>query len=265
MNLQKLKYVGLILFLSYPLNSSATVVLENYKNTNEVTIKIVNEIKNEDIVEFKNALEKIETEKKILHMNSIQLNSIGGSGTAGQEIGRLIRSKRLNTYIAKKSQCNSACVYILMGGVIRYPFGKVGVHRTTFTKGFEIDDSETEMFIKYNIKQTKAYAESMGMTNQLVDAILNTESWKIRNIDEKEKREWQVFGTDRLTEERLFTSIAKEMKIERDNYISIFRTNYTDCLDDARNFERTIYDCAKTRKVKVNYWNVLRMVIYGAY
>ena len=242
---------------------SATVTIEKYKTSNEVTIRIHHEIIEEDIVEFKNAIEAIEKDKKVLHMNAVQLNSRGGSGNAGRVIGRMIKDKKWNTYVSPKSKCVSACVFILMGGVVRYPFGAIGVHRSTFTSGMEVDDSKLEEFVKNDIRIVKEFAVEIGMTNQLVDAILNTESWRVRYLTDQEKQHWQVFGTDRIYEERLFTSIAKEVKIERDKFINIFRSNYEDCLKDAKSFDRTAYDCAKTKEVKVNYWNVLRILFAG--
>ncbi len=251
------------LLLSASLPCAATVTLEKYKNTNEVSIRIHHTIIDEDIVEFKNAIETIDKEKKVLHMKAVQLNSDGGSGTAGRAIARMIKNKKWYTYVAPKSSCASACVSILMGGVVRYPFGTIGVHRATFTKGMEVNDSMTEDYVKNDIRMVKEFAEEIGMTNQLVDAMMNTESWKMRDLTEQEKRQWQVFGTDRVYEERLFTSIAKELKIERDKFISIFRSNYEYCLKEASRFERSAYDCAKTKEVKVNYWNVLRILITG--
>ena len=122
-------------------------------------------------------------------------------------------------------------------------------------------DDKTEEYVRGDIKATKAYAEMMGMTNQLLDAMLNTESWRMHFITEKEKREWSVLGADRVYEERLFTSVAKEMKIPRHDYIQIFSTNYDDCLEDAKKFERTAYECARKKKVKTNYWKVLKILI----
>lgn len=242
---------------------SATVTIEKYKTSNEVTIRIHHEIIEEDIVEFKNAIEAIEKEKKILHMNAVQLNSRGGSGNAGRVIGKMIKDKKWYTYVSPKSKCVSACVFILMGGVVRYPFGAIGVHRSTFTNGMEVDDSKLEGFVKNDIRIIKEFAVAIGMTNQLIDSILNTESWRVRYLTDQEKRQWQVFGTDRIYEERLFTSIAKEAKIEREKFINVFRSNYEDCLKEAKSFDRTAYDCAKTKEVKNNYWNVLRILLAG--
>jgi len=244
-------------------NSSATVTLEKYKDTNEVTIKIHHLIIEEDLIEFKNALETIEKEKKVLHMNAVQLNSHGGNGSIGRKLGTIIKEKKLYTYVGSKSVCESACVYILMGGVVRYPFGEVAVHRTTYGLGVDIDDSLTESFVRIDTKNVKEYGAAMGMSVALMEAILNTESWKVRKINDVEKRQWQVFGTDRAYEERLFTSIAKDLPMDRSQFVRVFSSNYEDCLKDARRFERSAYDCAKTKKEKKNYLEEIKTWIFG--
>ena len=245
------------------LNSLAAVSLQKYKDTNEVTIIIEEQIVEEDIAEFNNALEKIGKEKKTLHMNSIQLNSYGGDGSAGRTIGRLIRSKQLNTYVAPNAKCYSACVNILIGGASRFAFGEVAVHRTTFTEGYEIKDEKTEFYVKNDMKLVEQYTEEMRISYLLADAILNTVSWSQKILTEREKREWQVMGTDRVTEERQFTAITKELDLNRKDLVKIYETNYSDCLDEAKKFERTVFECAKTKKVKVNYWNQVKNLFLG--
>ena len=263
MNLRVIRHLIVVALVAASFNSSATVTLEKYKDTSEVTIKIHHQIIEEDLIEFKNALKTIEKEKKVLHMNAVQLNSMGGHGSIGRKIGTIIREKKLYTYVAPKSICQSACVFILMGGVVRYPFGEVGVHRTTYLRGSEVEDSLTEDTVRTDIKNVKEYGATMGFTQALTEAILNTESWKIRTIGDVEKREWQVFGTDRAYEERLFTSIAKALPMDRALFVRVFSSNYEDCLKDARRFERTAYDCAKTRTVKKDYWKILKLTIFG--
>ena len=263
MNLRLIRLLIVVAAFAISFNSSATVTLERYKDTNEVTIKIHHQIIEEDIVEFNNALETIERDKKVLHMNAVQLNSHGGKGSVGRKIGTIIKEKKLYTYVGPTAICESACVYILMGGVVRYPFGQVGVHRTTYSDDAEIDDSMTESTVRFDIKTVKDYGVTMGLTLALTEAMLNTESWKMRYLKEKEKREWQVFGTDRAYEERLFTSIAKALPMDRDHYIRVFSSNYEDCLSEARRFERTAYDCAKTKQEKRNYWIEIKNLIFG--
>jgi len=227
--------------------SSATVTLEQYKNTSEFTIRVHDEIVEQDLNDFKAALDTIQKDKKLLHMNAIQLNSNGGNGSIGRKIGTIIRDKKLYTYVAPKAVCISACVYVLMGGVVRYPFGEIGVHRTTYPADAEVDDSLTETFVRIDISLVKEYSAAMGLTYALREAILNTESWRVRIINEVEKQEWQVYGADRAYEERLFTAIGRELNMPRSKYINIFTANYQGCQKEARRFERSIYDCTKTK------------------
>jgi len=265
MPMRSLRLFRLIALILISTSSFADVTFEKYKDTNEVTIKIQNRITEKDLVDFKNALEVIEKEKKTLHMNAVQLNSLGGHGSVGRQIGTLIKDKKLYTYVGPRSSCESACVFVLMGGVVRYAFGEIGVHRTTFIKGVEVEDELTESFVRLDIKNVKEYGTAMGMTSALTDAILNTESWRIRYINEVEKREWQVFGTDRAYEERLFTAIAKQLPMDRADFVRVFSSNYEDCLKDARRFERTAYDCAKTKKEKRDYWSEAKVWLFGRF
>jgi hypothetical protein len=66
-----------------------------------------------------------------LHLNAVQLDSNGGFAKSGMDIGWFIRHNNINTFVAPDSKCSSACVYILVGGIIRLAYGKVGVHRST--------------------------------------------------------------------------------------------------------------------------------------
>jgi len=261
--MRSLRLFRLIAIMSISTSSFADVTFEKYRDTNEVTIKIQNRITEKDLIDFKNTLEVIAKEKKTLHMNAVQLNSLGGHGSIGRQIGTLIKEKKLYTYVGPNSSCESACVFVLMGGVVRYAFGEIGVHRTTFSRGVEVEDELTETFVRLDIKNVKEYGTAMGMTSALTDAILNTESWRIRYINEVEKREWQVLGTDRAYEERLFTAIAKQLPMDRADFVRVFSSNYEDCLKDARRFERTAYDCAKTKKEKRDYWSEAKVWLFG--
>jgi hypothetical protein len=215
----------------------------------EVHLSIDGPITAKTLAEFKAALAQIEAERQTIHMNAVKLNSPGGSGSIGMEIGRLIRSKRLNTYLAEDAYCNSACVSILIGGVQRYSFGKVGVHRSTYFGDVQ-DDSRVAGDVASSIKKTREYIQSMGVSLWLEDAILTTESWRIRYLTDMEKQRWQVLGTDRVEEEILFNQLARERHISRQEFIDIFASNYDDCLAQAREQVSTVFDCAKSRKKK---------------
>jgi hypothetical protein len=234
-------------------SSHANVLMQAY-NAREVTIKIVGEIADDDLQDFKDALKKIDDDKSVLHMNAVQLNSDGGNPAVAIEIGKLIRDRRFTTYIAKDDTCASACVYLLIAGVKRYAFGEVLVHRTSFASELP-DTSVIAAKIDEWRKRSTAYLASMNISYMLFDAMQSTPNWQVRTLTEDEKRKWQLIGTDQLTEETLFTEIAKERSISREEFIDIYKQSYEQCLHQAKLFNQTTFECAKSRKVqKISYY-----------
>jgi ATP-dependent protease ClpP protease subunit len=225
------------------------VIYEPYQNTEEVTIRIKGEITPKDFIEFKNALKQLDESKKILHMKSVVLESNGGSVQTAVMIGKLIRERKLNTYLASGIECASACVHILIGGVQRYAFGDVAVHRATFMYDSDKDDQLSKL-ISNAKKFNEDYVKSMGISIMLADAMDSTVSWSIRLLTELEKKQWQVFGFDRLAEELYFNQTARERHISRNEFIHIFKSNYEDCVKKARDFEQTVFDCANSKSLK---------------
>ena len=249
--LNKLHSIKLILCLWFFIFNSciADVIYAPYQNSQEVTIKIEKEIAPKDLVDFKSALKQLDESKTTLHMNSIVLESYGGDGEVAREIGKLIRARKLNTFLAENSSCASACVYALLGGVQRYAFGNVRIHRATFMYDSDTDD-HVEKFIKDNQKSVNEYVKTMGINMLLADAIETTVSWEIRQLTDLEKKQWQVLGFDRLAEELYFNQSARERHISRIEFIDILKSNYDDCLLSAREFKQTVFDCAKTKNLK---------------
>ena len=234
------------------------VIYEPYANSQEVTIRIENEIAPQDLLDFKSALKQLDESKKTLHMNSVELNSIGGKGGVAEDIGAIIRSRKLNTYLAADSRCYSACVSVLISGVQRYAFGRIGVHRSTFSDE-TIPEKDVEKFFRYAKKSNEDYLMSMRVSLLLADAMQSAESWSMRELTELEKSQWRVFGFDRPTEEVLFNQIAKKRHFSRHEFIDIFVSNYEDCLKEARDFKQTVFDCAKSKNLKpLSYYRQFR-------
>lgn len=244
-----IRFVTSISLLTCTLVAHSKVVYEEFKDSHAVAIRIEHEITPKDLTDFKSALKQLDESKKTLHMNSVVLNSHGGSGDVGKEIGKLIRARKLNTYLATDDDCASACVHVLLGGVQRYAFGNVRVHRATFM-GESDGDANVGKFIREAQKSNEEYVKSMGVSLMLADAMDSTESWGIRQLTELEKKQWQVNGFDRLTEELYFNQTARERYISRHEFIDIFKSNYDDCLKEARDFKQTVFDCAKNKKLK---------------
>lgn len=237
-------------FIAFTTNTFSTVILEKYKKTDEVTIRITNKIAQSDLQEFKNALQRIETEKMKLHLNTVQLESDGGSGLTAVEIGRLIRKNNLNTYVAPKDYCSSACFVIFLGGVQRYGFGNLGVHDSTFSEDAKFERKDLTKLIEQSDKRHIDYLREMDVSVSLADIVHGTKFWDVRYLTEEEKILYRVNGTDRATSEILVTEISKDRKISKDEFKKILRTNFSSCNDEMKYLTHTAWDCIKTRNYK---------------
>jgi hypothetical protein len=163
MNLRLIRLFFVVVAFAISFNSSATVTLEKYKDTSEVTIKVTDEIFVKDLQDFKDALQQVDDYRYVLHMNAIQLNSYGGNGTAAKEIGKILRARKLNTYLAETDSCASACVNILIAGVMRYAFGDVLVHRTSYAIEVSNIDNIVQDVEAWT-KGAKEYVALMGLS-----------------------------------------------------------------------------------------------------
>ena len=236
--------VALFTLATLALPTLAGIYVDRVDHPKKVVIlKIEGRIKYEDQIEFQKALDEIKRDGYKIKLNSVVLNTSGGSPTAAKEIGKIIRQEKLNTYVGPKHRCGSACIYILSSGIIRMAFGEVTVHRTTYK-----DTAPTEKLEK-SLKQTDVdnanHLFEMGMTTQLVDAIRVTPNYTHWKLDEKEKRRWGVHGTERMYEELWFRTTAKAKFYDVDVVRDFFYKHNAKCTQMAKEFKMTVFDCVK--------------------
>ncbi len=256
MNLRLTRLLFVIALLTVSFSSWAKVTLETYKDNVEVTLKIEDEITRADLDDFRKALAQIDEYHSVLHMNAVHLNSLGGNAVTAREIGRILRERKLNTYLGPKDSCASACVDVLIAGVMRFAFGEVQVHRGSFSGDPSSTDKIAEVMEGW-AKELREYVQSMGVSMLLTDAIETTPNWQLRTLTPSEIRQWQVLGTDKVTEETLFTELSREKFISRKEFIGIYRDHYDECLLKAKEFEMTVFDCVKPyRATQISFWEI---------
>ncbi len=236
----KIFYVLTLILLSK--NAISDVDVKRNERNKTATIAITNRIAHEDSDRFAAELDALEREGYKLLLNAIQIDTRGGNVSSSREIGKLIRKKKLNTYLSPTAQCRSACIYILSGGITRMAYGEVWVHRTTYSENFPIEKIESA--IKKVDKDTKEHIESMGLSLLVADAIVTTPYWASRQITYQEKRRWGIHGTERVAEELWFRTTAKSLNMTTDMLMEIYSDNFKRCDAMARSYEMTQYECA---------------------
>ena len=232
--------VPVLFFLSFN-SACAEIILEKYKNTDEHTI-IIKSIKIDDDIKFSTIVKKINTEKIKLHMHSIQLDSDGGNPTTAMMIGRVIRENNLNTYVAPNGKCVSACIFILISGVIRMPYGDIYVHRPSYT-ALVTKRSDISIAVSDFKRNASQFVEDMGISDLLTDAILHTPNVGSRKLNVDELAKWEVGGFDAVNEEIIFRDYAKKLNITPDAFIKKYQLNFEYCKHKAILFEQLAIDC----------------------
>lgn len=255
-----LKLTGQILFsLCFICQSvHAKVELTQHEQGNTYILKVSGELREDTAEEFKRIIEEIKSTKKKLHLDMVQFNSPGGSGTVGVEISRIIRSEGLNTYVSPDAICNSACTYAFIGGIQRYAFGKFGIHNTTFTDGTEVKRKYVPKIVDKNIQFVTDFVREMRLSSHYATAMLDTPSWTVRYLTDEEKFAWGVNGTDRPESDVQLLEIAKERGMKSGDFSRIVDQHYRSCHQQTVKLKQTVWECLKTRNEDVPIWKRIR-------
>ena len=161
----------------------------------------------------------------------VLLNSPGGNGEIAIQIGRLLRQKNAQAFVT--GHCESACVFILAGGVVRAAkTGSVGVHagRLTITSrdGEIIKEIDASQSLENSFKLTSfnsmvnQYLFEMGIRNGLIDVMLSYKSKQTYKLTEMEMLEFGIVGFDNEYLRKRGDLFALLPKSERINRIQLY-------------------------------------------
>lgn len=232
----------------------AKIIIEKVDPPRKVAIvKIIERINHEEDEEFIKVLDKLNADGYAIKNNAIVFDTQGGNSHAARAIGKLIRERRLNTFLAPSSACGSACIYALIGGVVRNVYGKVSVHRSSY--GDNVPLEKIKKFTDWGDAASYQHIYEMGISHQLTDAILTTPHWTRRYLTEVELRRWSINATDRIYEEMSSRLLAAETDTSVDDVQTRLLSMIENCQDSIRSFESTQWDCIRLQY----YWNVKKI------
>ena len=171
-------------------------------------LMVLGEIKASDADDFERHLKTIRKEKLRLLDDSVWLQSWGGHRWAGFEMGRMIRRSHLATLVPDGGQCDSACVWVLVGGVCRAAIGHVGIHRLVF---FEPQYGRNlEHDIAKRDRELKRYLAEMDVPLELWTVAHNTPSWGVTYLSDIRKRIYGLYTTLPAEQERRIAAYVKQ-------------------------------------------------------
>lgn len=207
------------------------------------TIKITGTVLKEDLENFQQVLDEVEQKRLKLHMNAIQLDVGGGDPDIARSMGRLIRAKKLNTFVAPNDSCVSACVYLAIAGIDRMVYGSILVHRLMLVRD-DLSNESIRQAIKEHRQDDAQYIAEMDVSALLAEAIHLTPNWGLRRLTKDEVKHWGIFGADPVHEAIMFQRAAQATGLTKTK----FKGAYLDALDECRKaeyeFKSLSVDCA---------------------
>ncbi len=133
----------------------------------------------------------------------ILLDSPGGDGDAAMAIGRLLRQNNAHIFVTRR--CDSACVFILMGGVVRAANpGTVGVHSGRLTVMTHDGNVIKEIDASNNLNNAfqltsfntaiRQYIREMGIKHGILDVILSQPPNRLYKLSATDLLQFNVNG-----------------------------------------------------------------------
>jgi hypothetical protein len=220
-----------------------------------VVVKIIERILYEEDIEFEKELIKLESEGYSIKNNSIAFNTQGGNSHAAKEIGKIIRKRRLNTYLAPTSVCGSACIYALIGGIVRNVYGEVTVHRSSYNDTVPLE--KIKKFTDWGDAKIYRHIYEMGINSQLATAVFATPHWTRRLITKSELDAWSINGMDRMYEEFSVRNLAAETQSSIDDVQEKMQSIIKTCEKNIVNFTMSQWEC-----IRIKYYWAMKKIRY---
>ena len=166
----------------------------------------------------------------------VKLDSPGGDVIEALAIGREVRRRFMTTGVVRNTECDSACVFVLIAGIHRGGDGRVGLHRPAFDPAFFAGLSPTAARDRYNSlaeNLRQYYVDEMGGSPEAFRMMMTTASTSIRYLSTSEMWELGVIGEDPAWAEYSEAQFIERYGRERWAVI-------TACLKDGREFNSCV-------------------------
>jgi hypothetical protein len=147
------------------------------------------------------------------------VNSNGGDLHAAIAMARIIRQNEFSVSVSKKSKCNSACVFLLIGGVQRNVAGEIAIHRPYFSE-ISADLPESELRDKYKAtrKTIDDFLDEMNVPKSLADDMYSVPPGKLKILSAPALGQYLLNQTDPVYDESITRQDASSYRITSAEY-----------------------------------------------
>ncbi len=257
-------YIATAIFL-IPAHSIAAEFYEKYSPTSlknspmacryELTIK--GSIQKGDAQKVKQILDNACYEKSRYKLPdlvgyTITLNSDGGDVSEAILMGRIIRAKGGVTQVWPDDNCMSACVFVLAGGQMRIPMGKIGIHRPYFSN---LDPNASISTIQQSreklFSEIAKYFRDMDIASSLTEEMMSVPPEKIKLLTQSQLESYRLKGTDAAYEEKTVAEFANAWNLSSAEY------RKRDHASDSRCGFEAPPDKQKWREWQICRWSIM--------
>jgi hypothetical protein len=145
------------------------------------------------------------------------LNSNGGDVESAMRAGEIARRYNVTMKVMTEASCASACVLLLVGGVDRYIFGNVGVHRP-YSASYSSSLSESNRRYKNISALVERYLSTMNMPPGLINAMNATPPDQVHWLTPDEMDAFGISGSDPVWQDRVDSVQAHGRGISKEEY-----------------------------------------------
>jgi hypothetical protein len=203
---------------------AGTFTFSKYCNSEgkNCSIEYSGRIENADIDKLRRVLK--DAENRANFNRHIHLNSKGGDLNAALELGKLIRSHDLITFVLE--ECFSSCVIAFAGGVWRnvvveafgMPLAKIGIHRP-FSTGHATSVAERRKEFNTLAQSVKTFLREGGVAETLWDDMVKTPPENMRLLNQEDVIHYGLLGKDPAYADYVDSQEAKRYGISKTEYL----------------------------------------------
>lgn len=172
------------------------------------------------------------------------ISSPGGSVFEAMKIGEYVRRNKMRVVIPDTGECFSSCVYILAAGVIRWPWGDIGIHRPYFEAK---PNQGYDTALKILFDKSRAYFRQMNIPESLADDMFSIPPQDMQLLGDSALGKYRLNQSDMAYEEEVANRNAAVYGLTRAEYMRRLKES-----------ERLSKECRDAMPKPVSTINVVR-------
>lgn len=183
------------------------------------TIYLTGSIEQQDLQAFKSTLHTLAQQVNAAQGSPLDrkliLSSAGGNVATALSIGRLIRATQMHVVVPDSAKCLSSCVFLLAAGVIKYPWGDIGIHRPYFLSP---PNQSYDSALKSILSESKKYFQEMNIPESLADEMFSIPPADMRLLGDIPLSRYRLNQDDMAYAEQRANKNAKAYGLSRQEY-----------------------------------------------